>query len=151
MDCIWSKEVLLCVRQGWGLLSRFPPFRYFPNFSVLPKHTLSIEDHVYIWQVSPQLSCGDICQIWMWCEESNRYFSRIENFVYGEFNERSFSNPHPWLRKALHRNPEEPCSRPQPIKDGALIRSSGMLEMITHGLCGYSGTMKSWCFITMTS
>ena len=82
--------------QGWGLLSQFPPFRYFPNFSVLPKHTLSIEDHVYIWQVSPQLSCGDICLIWMWCEESNRYFSRIENFAYGEFNERSFSNPHPW-------------------------------------------------------
>ena len=81
---------------GWGLLSRFPPFRYFPNFSALSKHTLDIEYHVYIWQVSPQLSCGDTCQIWKWFKESNRYFWKIENFAYGEINERGFSNPHPW-------------------------------------------------------
>ena len=49
---------------GWGLLSQFPPFRYFPNFSALLKQTLGIEYHVYIWQVSPQLSCGDTWQIW---------------------------------------------------------------------------------------
>ena len=34
-------------RQGWGLLSQFPPFRYFLNFSALSKvifkHTLVIE------------------------------------------------------------------------------------------------------------
>ena len=48
---------------GWGLLSQFPPFRYFPNFSVSLKHTLPIEYRVYIWQVSPQLSCGGSCQI----------------------------------------------------------------------------------------
>ena len=42
---------------GWGLLSQFPPFRYFPIFSVLRKHTLSIEYYVYFWQESPQLSC----------------------------------------------------------------------------------------------
>ena len=80
---------------GWGLLSQFPPFRYFPNFSALSKHTLDIEYHVCIWQVSPQLSCGDTCQKWKWFKESNRYFCQIENFAYGEFNERSFSNPHP--------------------------------------------------------
>ena len=51
---------------GGGLLSKIPPFRYFPKFSVLPKHMLDIEYHVYIWQVSPQLSCGDTCQIWKW-------------------------------------------------------------------------------------
>ena len=50
---------------GWGLLRRFPPFRYFPNFSTSPKYMLAIEYHVHIWQVSPQLSCGDTCQIWM--------------------------------------------------------------------------------------
>ena len=32
----------------------------------------------------------------MWCKWSNRYFDRIENFAYGEINEQSFSNPHPW-------------------------------------------------------
>ena len=73
----------------------FPPFRYFPNLSASPKYMLAIECYVHIWQVSQQLSCGHACQIWMWCKESNRYLSRIENFAYGEINERSFSNPHP--------------------------------------------------------
>ena len=81
--------------QGWGLLSQFPPFRYFPNFSSLSKHILTVAYRVYIWQVSPQLSCGDTCQILMWFEESDMYFCKIENFAYGEINERSFSNPHP--------------------------------------------------------
>ena len=81
--------------QGWGLLRQFPPFRYFANFSALSKQTLAIEYPVYIWQVSPQLSCGDTCQMWTWFEESNMYFCHIENFAYGEINERSFSNPHP--------------------------------------------------------
>ena len=84
--------------QGWGLLSQFLPFRYFPNFSALSKQTLAIEYQVYIWQVSPQLSCGDTCQIWMWFEKSNMYFCHIENFAYGEINERSFRNPHPRKR-----------------------------------------------------
>ena len=81
---------------GWGLLSQFPPFRYFPKFSSLSKHTLTVEYRVYIRQVSPQLSCGDTCQIWMSFKESNMYFCKIENFAYGEINERSFCNPHPW-------------------------------------------------------
>ena len=81
--------------QGWGLLMQFSPFRYFANFSALSKQTLAIEYPVYIWQVSPQLSCGDTCRIWTWFDESNMYFRHIENFAYGEINERSFSNPHP--------------------------------------------------------
>ena len=81
--------------QGWGLLSQFSPFLYFPHLPLLSKQTLAIEYHVYIWQVSPQLSCGDSCQLWMWFWESNRYFCKIENFAYGEISERSFSNSHP--------------------------------------------------------
>ena len=33
--------------------------------------------HIHIWEMSPQLSCGDICQMWMWFEESNMYFCKI--------------------------------------------------------------------------
>ena len=80
---------------GLGLLSQFPPFRYFPKFSSLSKHTLTVKYGVHIWQVSPQLSCGDTFQIWMWFEESNMYFCEIENFAYGGINKRSFSNPTP--------------------------------------------------------
>ena len=82
---------------GWGLLSQIPLFCYFLNFSALSKHVLAIEYHVYIWQVLPQLSCGDTGQIWMWFEESNMYFCYVERFAYGEINEQSFSNPHPWF------------------------------------------------------
>ena len=81
--------------QGWGLLSQFSLFRYFPHFPLLSKQTLAIEYGVHIWQISLQLNCGDTCQIWMWFRESNRYFCKIENFAYGEISERSFSNPHP--------------------------------------------------------
>ena len=77
--------------QGWGLLNQFLPFRYFPNLSALFKQTLAIEYHVFDW------SCGDTCQIWMWFNESNCYFCKIESFAYGEIKERSLSNPHPWM------------------------------------------------------
>ena len=90
-----SIELFLKQDVGWGLLSQFPLFRYFPNFSSLSKNTLTVTYSVYIWQVLPQLSCGDTCQILMWFEESNMYFCKIENFAYGEINEQSFSNPHP--------------------------------------------------------
>ena len=56
-------QTLSTSAQGWGLLSQFPPFRYFPNCSTMPKNMLTIEYNVYIWQVSPQLSCGGTCQI----------------------------------------------------------------------------------------
>ena len=77
------------------LLRQFSLFCYFSHFSASPKYILTSEYHVHIWQVSPQLSCGDTWQMWKWCKESNRYFDRIENFAYGEINEQSFSNPHP--------------------------------------------------------
>ena len=60
------------------------------------KHTLAIEYHIYIWQVSLQLSCSDTCQILIWVKESNRNFYKIENFAYGEINEHGFNNPDPW-------------------------------------------------------
>ena len=57
---------------------------------------LAIEYNVNIWQVSPRLSCGGTCQVWMLSKEYNKFFLKIENFAYGEIKERSFSNPHPW-------------------------------------------------------
>ena len=42
--------------------------------------------------ITPQLSCGDTCQIWMWFNEWNSRFCTIENFAH-EVNEMSFGNP----------------------------------------------------------
>ena len=39
----------------------------------------------------------------MWLKKSKRYFCKIENFGYGEINERSFSNPTPGRRDASVR------------------------------------------------
>ena len=61
--CIISPD-LLCF-LGWRLLRQFPQFRYFANVSASPEYILAIVYHVHIWQVSPQLGCGDTCQIWM--------------------------------------------------------------------------------------
>ena len=85
--------------RGVGSWANFDRTVIFPIFQLA--NTLAIEYHVYIWQVSSQLSCGDTCQIWMWFKESSRYFCKIENFVYGEITERSFSKPHPWCRLEL--------------------------------------------------
>ena len=57
---------------------------------------LAIKYHVHICQVLPQLSCGDTSQWWLWFKECKRYFCKIENFPYGEIDERVLSNPHPW-------------------------------------------------------
>ena len=83
-DKVLIKSLQLIWRTGthsWNLqtsevgvtkpISSVPPFLLFSTLSI---YTLAIEYHVYIWQVSPQLSCGDTWQIWMWFKESNRYF-----------------------------------------------------------------------------
>ena len=87
------------ISKAWGgdywahflrsVISRF--------FLALSKHMFAIEYHVCIWQMSPQLSCGDTCQIWMWSKEFNRLFRNIESLAYGEINERSFITPQPWF------------------------------------------------------
>ena len=95
-------NLLTHVAPEVGITKPISPFSYFPNFSTSPKYMLAIEYHVHIWQVSPQLSCSDTCQIWMRLKERNRYFCQIENFAYGEIDKQSFSNPHPWTQWVYH-------------------------------------------------
>ena len=59
--------------------------------STLSKHCLSIEYHVHIWQVSPQLS-SNINMI----KRILKVVHQIKKFTYGEINERSLSIPHRW-------------------------------------------------------
>ena len=54
----------------WGLLDLSPPFHYFCHF-FCNHHWLTIEYHVHIWQVSPQLDCGDTCKIWTWLNRAD--------------------------------------------------------------------------------
>ena len=89
-----TEHMLSCTEQGWGLLSQYSPFRFFPNFSDWSKHSLFVWYNGHIWQVSPQLSCRDIWQIWTWLKVYKLYFGLIKISRNGEINERSFSNPH---------------------------------------------------------
>ena len=49
--------------QVWGLLKLRWLISPQAKFSILQKYRLDAFDHIHIWQVSPQLSCGDTCQI----------------------------------------------------------------------------------------
>ena len=56
----------------------------FLNFSVSKifdpvKYMLDYLHHIHIWLVSPQLSCGNTCQIWTWYTIANMYFGDPEN------------------------------------------------------------------------
>ena len=94
--CLQKWIWLINRSQGWGLLSQFSLFRYFPNFSEWSKHWLPIWYHVHICQVSLQLSCRDTWQIWTWLEVSNLYFCWINISRNEEIHEWSFCNPQPW-------------------------------------------------------
>ena len=49
-----------------------PLFSHF--FSEWSKQRLPVGYQVYIWQVSPQRSCGDTWQIWTWLKVADLYF-----------------------------------------------------------------------------
>ena len=55
-----------------------PLFRHFPIFFSIVKTALDSLNHIHIWQVSAQLSCGDgdIGQIRMWLKNLKCTFAR---------------------------------------------------------------------------
>ena len=69
----------------------------FPYFSWMWKYTLAIEYHINIWQVAPQLSCGDTCQMWMCFKKSYRYFCKIKIFFLRRNWHPELQYPHHWL------------------------------------------------------
>ena len=97
--------ILISIRPEVGvtkLISSNPLFSQF--FSLVnSKHMLAIEYDTHIWQVSPQLSCGDTCQIWMWNKWFRTYLSKIKFSLTKELIIRASSNPHPWPSTALYQ------------------------------------------------
>ena len=95
---------------------------YKANFfhsAILSNHCLClpIEHHIHIWQVLPQLSCGDTRQIWKYFKVPNRYICQNKNLLNGEISQHSLSTPHPifellWI---LSPPPQQPPFTPTPI------------------------------------
>ena len=63
---------------GWGLLKLRSLISPLAKFSILQKYLLYYLHHIHIWQVSPQLSCGNTCQIWTWYLIGNQCFGNGE-------------------------------------------------------------------------
>ena len=72
----------------------------FVNFSVskifdLTKVTVIFFNHIHIWQVSPQLRCGDTYQIQTWYLRSNVFFDNAEKTENNEPEEIGLVTPTP--------------------------------------------------------
>ena len=81
-------QYTLHVYQGWGLLK----LRYFRRymkfwFSKSIDYTFN---HAHICPVSPQLSCGNTCQICAWYHTGNQCFDHYENWDNKERNEENW-------------------------------------------------------------
>ena len=91
---------LLYEYRSGGLLNQFPIFRYFSNVSPLLKHWLPIAYHFHIWQVSPQLSCGDTSQICKWFQESNGYFAKSKTSLAEKATNGALVTPTPGVKES---------------------------------------------------
>ena len=85
------------LHESAGLFSQYISFCHFSDLSSLSRHWISIEHSLFIWHVSPQLSCGDTCQIWMWFKYLTSHFIRSKSSL----AERNFSKPHSWYVQNL--------------------------------------------------
>ena len=93
--------VHVCQDLGWGLLklrSLISPFR---EILISQNCRFNTHNHVHICQVSPQLSCGDTCQIWTWYRIGNCCFITLKNFENNGTAEIGLVTPTPDLNPDL--------------------------------------------------
>ena len=62
-----------------GYFAKFLHSTIFPVFQNKDKTS----NHVHIWQVSPELNCGNTCQIWIWFDYYASAFRRWRHYVFG--------------------------------------------------------------------
>ena len=77
VDEITSPVLTKVLRRG--LLKFCSWIILFQEISIYQNSRLDTLNHNHIWQVSPQLSCGDTCQIWVWYFIDNVCFESAEN------------------------------------------------------------------------
>ena len=81
--CFWHQSTPITT-PGVGV-KPISTVSLFSEFFIIAKTHISYWiSCVYIWQVSPQLSCDDTCQIWMWFKLSSRYCCKIANHLDNE-------------------------------------------------------------------
>ena len=101
-------EVNRIVLLGGGYYTKPIYSSWFSQYFKFIKTLLTCsQNYIHIWQLSPQPSCGDNCQIWMWFNKSNWYFSTGKKYpLRGAGNdEQNFSDPHLKMDDTLYRGP----------------------------------------------
>ena len=95
VDEITSPVLTKVLRRG--LLKFCSWIILFQEISIYQNSRLDTLNHNHIWQVSPQLSCGDTCQIWVWYFIDNVCFESAENLGKKKTNGGNWlSKSHPW-------------------------------------------------------
>ena len=102
----WCSQQWSLSDLGWKLLNRFPPFRYFPIFSPLWKHTLAFEYHVNICKVPPQLSSAAAAVVKYSYDSTNlrSNFARSKILLTNELTNGDLVTPTPWCHSVLLPN-----------------------------------------------
>ena len=59
----------------WSSVGQF----LLKHFFISQNYLLGSLNHIHMWQLSPQLSCGNNCQIWTWYSTTNMYLVMLEN------------------------------------------------------------------------
>ena len=118
------------------------PISTIPLFSQLfdnyKKNWLPIEYHVHIWQVSPQLSCGDTWQVWTWFKWHNIFlqiiiFAIFHHFLHFSFlcYTHKFTTVCKWIREAnTHRH----CSSNLPVTSVTDLVSIHSIQYIPRNM-----------------
>ena len=77
----WNNDTNHLSVQGWGSLKFRSLITPLGKFAISQIHMLESLNHINIWQISSQLSCGDIYQIWTWHSKDNQYFDNSVELV----------------------------------------------------------------------
>ena len=96
-DCSWKATSRYLAR---GLLKLRSLISQLAEFSILQTQLLDYFNHIHIWHVPPQLSCGDTCQIWTWYSIANVSFGNSDKLGKQRNGGDWLSNPHPWSNDA---------------------------------------------------
>ena len=94
-----------CRGPGLGVTLKAHFIKFFRKICpILEKYHLEHLNHIHIWQVLPQLSCRNTCQVWMWDSIGNQCFdnsNKIEKMIREKIK---LVIPTPVMRWDLSRN-----------------------------------------------
>ena len=114
VNCIPMSHLCRCRCSGihftWGIwvydmgggITKASFISLLKKFLTLPKILVKLFESLHIWQVSSKLSCGDTCQIWMWCWLGPQCFDNSENLWKYWMKEIGLVTPTPGLWPPTH-------------------------------------------------